>query len=234
MLQTCFSRGWNPSPSPGSALLRSALLCSHQLLLALLAQLRILQAGWEAEDPPLLQTDVEWLLEDLEIMGATEARISASAACAPLGERSWERGVQEPALGRQQTPGNDPGAAEKAEYLLPLGELMTLLASVTVRLGTCQKSSRFPRLLPCFCSFSCIYFRLWKLSFSFCPFVLVSLSSSPVLALPLQERTKGLGRWGGVRVNVRVENVESSPSNCPRSLRSFIITKWGKKIKISY
>lgn len=53
------------APAP----LCSALLCSHQLLLALPAQLRILRAGWEAEDPPLLQTDLGWLLEDLEIMG---------------------------------------------------------------------------------------------------------------------------------------------------------------------
>lgn len=96
---------------------------------------------------------------------ATEARISASAACAPLGERSWERGVQERALGRQQTPGNDPGAAEKAEYLLPLGELMTLLASVTVRLGTCQKSSRFPRFAAVFLLFFVYLFLALEIVF---------------------------------------------------------------------
>lgn len=125
------------------------------------------------------------------------------------------RGAGTERQGGRKTQGNDPGASEKAEYLLPLGELMTLLANITIRLGTCQKSSRSP---DCCCVLAFFFFPhvfifwLWKLSFNFCPFVLMSLRLSSALALPAPDALRepggsrrclglladGLGRWGGI------------------------------------
>lgn len=106
------------------------------------------------------------------------------------------RGAGTEHQGGRKTQGNDPGASEKAEYLLPLGELMTLLVNITIRLGTCQKSSRSP---DCCCVLALFHIFIFgsgnRLLISAPLFSCVSASALCLLSQlwPLYESLEGLG-----------------------------------------
>lgn len=104
--------------------------------------------------PPLSQEPA--LQPRLAVRALGNPRETGKGVRTPSRQSRLGAGRQGAGTGRQEgrkSQGNDPGASETAGYLLPLGELTTLLANITIRLGTCQKSSHSPhgcRLLALF------------------------------------------------------------------------------------